>query len=690
MAERTSVPRLNMRHGTVLTSSAVGKKINEINIPNLDQKYFIFRPSMIEGVNELEFAGSVMPIMAENEILYAEQPLLAIIGPDYEGAEIVRRSIEVNTGEDVTLSEDGIYQEDYGWGNIEDFRAGWKEVVKKNPPEKKEETEEEKKAEESDNSDEKKGHEEEEKYEDEVIHHEYKKVESTFSLDPIMYESNTYFVSTCWQDSINLHVMVPTQYPQLVKDTVSRATGYDKKKIIVHQVPYYELCNEYLLYPAIISAIAASSALALKAPVELKARSYNRRGRIKTKRTTYFSDDYKLLAEEVVHTIDMGAYLMLEREVERHAMSAIIPNYNLQAFKASIKVEKSFSFPSFLFQSMGYSEALASTEYHSNIIAEILNMNPYEFRLYAYKEKRKFTDYLPAIALQEEKKLLTDIAMKSSYSRKWSSNDLSKSDSKFLGYAKGIGISSGIAIAGFSTSFSTENEYQAKITYTQRGAIVVETSLSEKTNAQPFWKKIIKEELSLDSEDSVLFSSQDHNKIDTGPKILSRYITSFSKMLRNSARKLKSLKESEKLPISISFNAEDKFFPCEFDENGFAAMAIEVILPELSLIPKIKDVWVTYSVSEVANKEALLQSAKTLIARVLKENGMLIDRDSKINISLVKRQGENIASLTSLTRALVISSLASALEQAIGKRVTLPLNADDILKIKTAKEDADK
>ena len=95
-----------MRHGTVLTSSAVGKKINEINIPNLDQKYFIFRPSMIEGVNELEFAGSVMPIMAENEILYAEQPLLAIIGPDYEGAEIVRRSIEVNTGEDVTLSED--------------------------------------------------------------------------------------------------------------------------------------------------------------------------------------------------------------------------------------------------------------------------------------------------------------------------------------------------------------------------------------------------------------------------------------------------------------------------------------------------------------------------------------------------------------------------------------------------------
>ena len=691
MAEKTNVPRLNMRHGIVLTSRYAGKKIKDIRLPELDQKYFILTPDALEGENTLDFAGSVMPVMAKDEILYEEEPILAVIAPDFESAEIVRRAIEVIPGDDITLDNDGIYQEEYGWGNIEDFRLGWKEVIKKEVPVEKEEesskgddstAQAEGKQEES-TAEEKK---EESETIEQVIMHEYRKIESTYSMDPVKYESVTYFLSTCWQEGAVLHVMVPTAYPEFIRDTVSRVTGYDKKRILIHVVPYYDICDEYLIYPAVITAIAASAALKLKCPVELKARTVNRRGAVRTKRITYLSNEYKILAEEVVHTVDVGSYLMLERELEREAMTGIIPSYNLQAFKGTVKVEKTFSFPSFLFLSLGYSEAVASTEYHSNIIAEELGMNPYEFRLYAYKDKRKFTDYLPAIGMQDIKKLLTDTAMKSSYSRKWSSNDLRSSDSSFLGYTKGIGIASAIGIAGFSTTFSSQHEYQGKITYTQRGAIVVDISAYSRGTTQNFWKKIITDELGLESEDSVLFSSPEHNNIDSGPKTLSRFISSVSKQLKSSARKLNGMKDTEKLPISITFDAEDKFFPCEFDESGFGAMAIEVTLADSSFIPEVKEVWASYSVGDVANLEILVNSIKVLIIRTLKENGMAVSSSTRVNISVSKSEGESIAAVVSLTRGLVMSALTSALEQAIGEKVILPVRPKEIYELRGKRE----
>ena len=540
MADKTNVPRLNMRYGQLYTSDEAGKKISEINIPEFDQKFLVMKAGDLLGENKLSLAGSEMPIMADGSVLYPEQPLVALIAPDYESATIAMRSISVSFSEESEEEEENLYQEDYGWGNIEDYRNGWKEVIKKEKTEEKAPQEE--KSEETEHSSEDKEESEtnkesegengeeqpEEKEEEEVIIHEYRKTETSFILKPVEYSSYTFFAATCWSEGANLHVMVPTQYPQFIADTVSSATGYERKKIVVHTSQYHESYDEYLLYPAIVAAIAANASLMLKCPVEIKTRAYNRRGGIRTKRITYLSPDLKPLAEEVVHTIDIGAYPMLEREVERQAMTGIIPSYPLQAFKASVKIEKSFSFPSFIFSSMGYSEAMAATEYHSSALAKEIGMSPYEFRLWAYKDKRKFTDYLPAIQMAEIKKLLTSIAMKSSFSRKWSANDLGRSNPSFLGYTKGIGLASAIGIAGFSTSFVSEHEYQAKMTATQRGAIVIDTSAYSRGTAVTFWKKLLKDELELTSEDSVLFSNAEHSSLDSGPRILSRFICSFS------------------------------------------------------------------------------------------------------------------------------------------------------------------
>lgn len=694
MADKTNVPRLNMRYGRLYTSDEAGKKISEINIPEFDQKFLVMKAGDLLGDNKLSLAGSEIPIMADGSVLYPEQPLVALIASDYESATIAMRSISVSFSEESEEEEENLYQEDYGWGNIEDYRNGWKEVIKKEKTEEKAPQEE--KSEETEHSSEDKEESEtnkesegeneeeqpEEKEEEEVIIHEYRKTETSFILKPVEYSSYTFFAATCWSEGANLHVMVPTQYPQFIADTVSSATGYERKKIVVHTSQYHESYDEYLLYPAIVAAIAANASLMLKCPVEIKTRAYNRRGGIRTKRITYLSPDLKPLAEEVVHTIDIGAYPMLEREVERQAMTGIIPSYPLQAFKASVKIEKSFSFPSFIFSSMGYSEAMAATEYHSSALAKEIGMNPYEFRLWAYKDKRKFTDYLPAIQMAEIKKLLTSIAMKSSFSRKWSANDLGRSNPSFLGYTKGIGLASAIGIAGFSTSFVSEHEYQAKMTATQRGAIVIDTSAYSRGTAVTFWKKLLKDELELTSEDSVLFSNAEHSSLDSGPRILSRFICSFSKQLQATARKLKALKETEKLPIAITFDVENRYFPCEFDESAFGAMAIELMLPDTSYIPVVKEVWADYSVGPIANSDILMTSVKQIILKCLDENGLKTDKNMSLHITFSRRDSDSIAAVTTLTRGLVISSLKSALEQAIGKKVSLPINAEEIFRLR--------
>ena len=96
--------------------------------------------------------------------------------------------------------------------------------------------------------------------------------------------------------------------------------------------------------------------------------------------------------------------------------------------------------------------------------------------------------------------------------------------------------------------------------------------------------------------------------------------------------------------------------------------------------------WASYSVGLVANQEILISSIKQLVLRTLIENGMAIDRDVKINISFIRRDSESIAAVISVTKALVISSLTSALEQAIGKKVSLPISAQEILHLKEEKK----
>lgn len=686
-----------MRFGILLTSNESNVEIRNIKMPELEQKYYVLKADDIPGENRIDIFGTKIPILAEEAIHYKGEAILAIFGPDYESTEILKRQIEIETGEisepekkveqqetvnpeaaaetsrdeppidieiedvkDLPFSaedEEKITRDEYGWGNIEDFRQGKREA----------------KDEEGNITE---------------IFKEYRKVESEFNLSSVDSELYTLYSTTCWTEGNSLHVDVPTQYPELVRRSVAEATGIDLKKVILHIQDYNSPADEFFYRPTKIACIAAVACLKLKLPVEIRSRAYSRRGAIKTIRTTYLSDDNHPLAEEVVHTVELGAYPILWREYQRQAIAGLIPSYPLSAFKATVQVEKSDRFPSSLFASLGYSEALASTEYHISEIAKAVDMTPLQFRMTACKDKRKFTDYLPAIELTDIKKITKSVASKSSFDRKWSANNFQKFDFGLLGYIRGIGLASGIGIAGFSTSFIKEHDFQAKLTYTAKDTVTVNSSAFSHGTALKYWQNIIQEELNLDRSDDVIFISSEQSPIDSGPKVLSRFVCNFSRQLLAGAKRLKQLKETEKPPFSLLVDVENKYFPCEFDEGCFGSMVVEIRINENDYRVVVEEVWAEYSIGVIAEETILMNTIKQTIMRTLAENGAILSEHCRINVSINRRLTDNVAAVVSMTRALATGALMNALTQAFGKKgALLPTSAEYLLSTRKAKKE---
>lgn len=702
-----------MRFGSLVSSDEAGSAIRNIIMPDLDQKYSVITADDIPGENDIDIFGTRIPLLAKDEIHFKGEAVLAIFGPDYESSEILKRQIVIETGEpgneveeivpdaatapepvpeeenvpgetketdgdevpaeesrpaiemeimdmpDLealragtarTVSEDEkLTSGEYGWGNLDEFRNGRKEIHEENG------------------------------VETEVVR-EYRKVESSFRLDPVETSLFTLYTATCWMEGSILHIEVPTQYPELVRESIARVTGLDRKKILLHIQDYNSPYDEFFYPPAKLAAIAALACLKLKAPIELRSRAYSRRGAVRTERITYMSEDNHPVAEEVIHTVDLGAYPYLWKEYQRQAIAGLIPSYPLSAFKATVRIEKSRNYPSSLFASLGYTEALASTEYHISELAKESGMTPLQFKFHVSKDKRKFTDYLPAIDLSDIKKLTRSVAQKSSFDRKWSANNFQKGDFGLLGYLKGIGIASGIGIAGFSTSFIKENEFSAKMTYTAKDTVTVNSSAFSHGTALRYWKSILQEELGLEKADDAIFLSSEQNPIDSGPKVLSRFVCNFSRQLQAGAKRLKQLKETEKPPFSLLVDVENKYFPCEFDEGCFGAMVIELRIDERDYEVTIEEVWAEYSIGVIADEATLVNTIRQVIMRTLVENGAKLSSQCKVNISINRRITDNIAAVGSVTRALTTGALMNALTQAYEKKgAYLPTSASFLI-----------
>ena len=611
-----------------------GVRISDLKLPDLDSRYLVLTGNDIPGTNTISFLGRSMPIIAKETLSYPGQIILALFAPDYESAELVMREISVTTEPLGETAEPQLPDSlEYGWGELAE--------------------------------------------EDEA---KLRKIETSFTLRHIAKRSRRLYTVTAWMEGANMHIEAPTEWVELVKATVERATGYPKRNIIIHTLPYTAKHDEYLLDPALLAAVAATATIRTGLPSEIRTDGVFSRPGINVQRTVGVDEDGKPVTETAVMTVDQGAFAFAPEEYQRQAMAGLIPPYSLKRFRASVRIASSGSYPSAFCGSLGYSEALASTEYHISRIAAELGTTPYLYRGTVEKEKRKFTDYIPGFELEEVKKCADDAVARSSYNRKWSADTFQKEDFGLLGYLRGIGMASGAGISGFSTTLSKELRFSAMMTYTQKRNVTISTSALSHQGTIASWKKRIAERIIPGRPDDVMFLSYCPDTIDTGPDVLSRLVASFTPQLESAAKRLSILKDSEKLPVSLRFDAENTSYPCEFENSGYGAVVCEIKIERNTMLPVVTEIWGSFAFPSIMDRISLVNSIRRTMMLTVKENGMVIPLSFRLHLELRETgTDDTVSSVQQLARGLTLGALMNAVAQAIGsKAAELPVTDEDL------------
>ena len=636
MADRKNFSRYNMRCGILMHAAEGGVRISDLKLPDLDSRYLVLTGNDIPGTNTISFLGRSMPIIAKETLSYPGQIILALFAPDYESAELVMREISVTTEPLGETAEPQLPDSlEYGWGELAE--------------------------------------------EDEA---KLRKIETSFTLRHIAKRSRRLFTVTAWMEGANMHIEAPTEWVELVKATVERATGYPKRNIIIHTLPYTAKHDEYLLDPALLAAVAATATIRTGLPSEIKTDGVFSRPGINVQRTVGVDEDGKPVTETAVMTVDQGAFAFAPEEYQRQAMAGLIPPYSLKRFRASVRIAASGSYPSAFCGSLGYSEALASTEYHISRIAAELGTTPYLYRGTVEKEKRKFTDYIPGFELEEVKKCADDAVERSSYNRKWSADTFQKEDFGLLGYLRGIGMASGAGISGFSTTLSKELRFSAMMTYTQKRNVTINTSALSHQGTIASWKKKIAERIIPGRPDDVMFLSYGPDTIDTGPDVLSRLVASFTPQLESAAKRLSILKDSEKLPVSLRFDAENTSYPCEFENSGYGAVVCEIKIERNTMLPVVTEIWGSFAFPSIMDRISLVNSIRRTMMLTAEENGMVIPLSFRLHLELRETgTDDTVSSVQQLARGLTLGALMNAVAQAIGSKAAELLVTDEDLEL---------
>ena len=194
------------------------------------------------------------------------------------------------------------------------------------------------------------------------------------------------------------------------------------------------------------------------------------------------------------------------------------------------------------------------------------------------------------------------------------------------------------------------------------------------------WRKIISDRICPEHPERVIFLDYNPETVDTGPDVLSRIIASFTPQLDSAAKNLAVLKESEALPVSLRFDAENTYYPCEFENSGYGAVVCEVHIDKLTMIPSVSGVWASFTFPSIMDRTSLENSLRRTIIMTLRENGMDIPLSCHINIDISDEgTDDTISSVQQLARGLTLGALANAMHQAAGNKASsLPISADEI------------
>jgi len=330
-------------------------------------------------------------------------------------------------------------------------------------------------------------------------------------------------------------------------------------------------------------------------------------------------------------------------------------------------------------------------------------------------KKRRFTTYVPSFSLYPLRAVTRMALHKSDFETKWICDHNACHDPFFLPYREGIGLSSGVAIGGFSANFREKSDYRPDLSMVSENSIVISFGCPIRSEEAAIYEDILKSRFEAtryygSSESGLTVQVLEcEPKVESGPAMLESALCTFVNQTQTMGERLFNLYNSYKAeddlkrrhggrgfgetksiyyPIKIVKPVSrgiEMTYPTEFETDGFLSIAVEVRINNISLTADVKEVWAVLKGGLRKDMGTIKTRMRRDIVNALEDAGANIsasvETPTKINIEVVPDTMNSYPTVDSALTGLTKASFLSAVKQAVPDiEASLPITAEAIAK----------
>jgi len=655
--------------------------VRSISFPKLPAGYRSILPADIPGRNGIVSFGAEVPILAQDAISYAGEPVALLAGPDpLRLEELVAETKVLCDSVEPFLC----------WESFSSEQVAVKRLATTGDPEL-------------------------------AFSIASSVLEATYTSGAIEHYYSEPQGAAAAYDYDKIAIWSATQWPYHVRDSVALALGCKAQEVSVRPMKLGVHLDGKLWYPSLLSCQAAVASVVCGRPAKiLLTREEDflyspKRARSSVSVRSALGRSGELTALDIRIAINVGAYAPLAEEILSQAVLVCAGAYACPNLRVEGYAVKTNTPPMGAFGGLGASHSLFAIEAHANRVAQAIGEDPADWK--SRNVLRKGSLLLTGEPIKEEtpyEALLAKVAAASDYRRKYAGYELvrKRRSGRSDGPIRGIGISLAYQGAGPFLSGEASNSYTVEATLNKDlGVRILTSAAAGAGGVVEVWRQSAAEILGVDLEKVAVASPDTDQAPDSGPSTLSRNVSVVNRLVLRACEAVQKRRFRDPLPITArSVHRVPKPIKWEggqvsgapFDTVAWACAVVELELDAATLEPRPLGVWLCVDGGKVVSpdraKSALRASVADALGTCLAERfepgagsdpsayfryGLLpLNRLPPISIDFLEASGkEPVKGIGELPFDTVPAAFLAALSQASDSALSsLPVPAATILK----------
>ena len=610
----SDIYRPQMVYATTIRSPVVKGRLQSIDCPKLPSGFALITAKDIPGTNLLE--NSAMPVLADEELSYAGEPVALLLGPDKNTLEECARNCVVNAKEERPVLSIGeqhadmvVARREVRIGDPEAAFASAKSVV-------------------------------ESKYNTGIQEHWYSEPTGAFAWLEQTEEAAEDEGKKARPRTLT--VCTATQWPFHVRRSVAQVLG--PAAVIINIKPALTglHMDGKFWYPSLIACHAALGAWLTKKSVRMILTREEdfffspKRSKTEIVVSSAIDDKGNVIGMKIKACVNLGAYSVNAQERLDHVYLGCLGVYKVPNIQFSGLAQRTNIPPQGPFAGFGLAEGFFASERQASCIADHLRVDPSQWRKDNFLNGGVLLQGLSSKGKISGEQLIDSAVTMSDYRRKWASYELLKAHRKEQGNPpekgealRGIGIALGYQGCGLLYPSQDRGNYSIELILEKDGSLEIRTGMiSSGCNYGGIWAGIASEILGIDPK--LVQVNNGPGSPDSGPSVLSRNIAVITPLVEQACLAIRKQRFRDPLPIKIrrtvrpaNNHAWDQWFPGStldaggFSKLGWASAVVDVAIDPVEYIPKIRGVWLGVDGGKIISQDNARRSLKASVVQAL-------------------------------------------------------------------------